>query len=134
MPFHISLRTDRPVLTITVDSPMIPDEIPVMIKEVGSWVERLDHPVYYVTDVTDVRLSLGDIMQAVQLATRGIKPLLHNPKIIEALVVTTDALTLMAARSINSYVFGNVKFKTFTTLDSALNYIDAKDASSITLE
>jgi len=113
---------------------MIPDEIPVMIEAVNSRVEQIDHPVYYVTDVSDVRLSLGDIMQAVQLAAQGFKPLLHNPHIVETLIVTTDAMTLMAARSINSYVFGNVKLKTFTTLDEALSYIDAKNASSVTLE
>jgi len=134
MPFHIDLRVDRPVLVITFDAPVKSDEIPAMITEVNSRLEHLDHPVYYVTNAGNVRLSLGDIMQAAQLAAQGIKPMLQSPNLIETLVVTTDSLTLMAARSINSYVFGNVKLKTFATLDEALAYVDTKDASSIKLE
>ena len=134
MPFHINLQTDRPVLLITFDAPVSSDEIPDMITEVSSWLERIDHPVYYVTDAGDVHLSLGDIMQAAQMAAQGNTAMLRSPNLIETLVVTTDSLTRMASRSINSYVFGNIKLKTFATLDEALAYVDAKDASSVTLE
>jgi len=134
MPFHFELYTDRPVLINIFEEHLEPEEIPAMVDELNAWLARLDHKVYYINVLGTTHLSLGDVMQGVQLAARGDASPLHHPNIIETLVITADPFILMAARTINSYVFGNVKLKTFTTLDEALSYIDAKNASSVTLE
>lgn len=124
MPFQFELCTDRPALVNHYGSHLDPGDIMAMAEELSGWLARLDHRVYYINNVGSTRLSLGDIMEGAQLAGRGAMPLLHHPKIIESLVVTTDAAVSMAARSINSSIFGYLKLKIFTTLDQALAYID----------
>ena len=128
MPFQFELHRDRPALVNHYGSYLDPGDIKAMAAELTAWLARLDRRVYYINNVGSTRLSLGDIMDGARLAGQGTAPVLRHPKIIETLVVTTDSVASMAAKNINSPLFGYLKLKVFTTLDEALGYIDGNES------
>lgn len=129
MPFNFELHTDRPILVNTSDLQGNSDEIAAMADEAKTWLDRLDHRVYYIINLGNTRLDLGNLMNSAEFAARGSAAPLHHPNIIEAMVVTTDPLIVMAAKSVNSYLFGNLHLRIFSTLDQALSYVGEKVTS-----
>jgi hypothetical protein len=130
MPFKFELHADRPVLMVTSELHANSDEIPALEDEAIDWLNRLDHRVFYIINLGDVKLSLGDLMESAQHAARGSTASLHHPNVIEPIVVTTDQMIVMAARSVNSYIFGRLKLKVVPTLNEALAYVDEKVADA----
>lgn len=124
MPFRFELHTERPILEFQITAPVSADEIPRMADQATAELGRLARPVYYVVKMGDMRLSLGDIILAARHAAQGISPPLHHMNIIENIMVTTDPMIAMAARSADSYLFGNLHFRIFDALDEALRYVD----------
>lgn len=126
MSYHFELYPGRPILENQVSVRFTADDIQRMAGEAREQLDGLEERVYYIINLGELQLNLGELMLAARYAAQGSSPPLHHPNIIENIVITTDPMIVMAARSVNSVVFGNLHLTVFGTLAEALDYIEAK--------
>lgn len=81
--------------------------------------------VYYIVDLTDAHLSVNDVIQGANLASRQTQVLKH-PKIRANLFITTSPLVSFAAKGMNSPAFGGIKIEVYSSTDEALAAIRAQ--------
>jgi hypothetical protein len=122
MSVKVELLPGEPILlqTPSEDYDYKIDGIPAM----DQTLEILDQqtkPVFYIIDMLKMTLSLDDMITAVSQATRQ-RALFQHPNIIENLFVTQSRMIDLAAKGMNSPIFGNVKIQVFPTVDEALAY------------
>lgn len=134
MAFKIELIAERPILLNNFVSYFEQGDILAMAEAANNILDTLDHRVYFVNAINGVKLTLGDIMEGAEMLARRRLPALNHRNNIETLVVTKDPMVIMAAKSMNSYVFGNVRLRTFDTLEEVFAYIDAKIVSKSVFE
>ncbi|MBN1311552.1 MAG: hypothetical protein JXB30_09045 [Anaerolineae bacterium] len=123
MNYKIEVVPNEPILMVdlykhysfTVDDP-------VATGECWKILDESDEPMFMIMDVTDLAISLDDLVQAANRDTHGEQPIYHHPKLQELLVVTRSKMIQIAVRGITSVAFGNVNAKAFGTVDEALAY------------
>jgi len=86
-------------------------------------LDQQSHPVFFIWNLSDVSLSLDDIIAGAGLATKQAKFFQH-PNIREAIVITKSRMLELASKGMDSPIFGNIKMRIFKTLDEALAYIE----------
>jgi hypothetical protein len=95
------------------------------LDQVIEYLDAADEPLYYVADVSGLKLDLPDMILTANQTARGSKAILHHPNLREFLVVTEAKLIELASRGLGSEVFGNVPVAVFQTLEEALAYARA---------
>jgi hypothetical protein len=83
-------------------------------------LEAVDEPVYWVVDVTQISISLDDIIASSNRGARGEEPLWHHPMIKEFIFVSPNMLVKLAAKGLNSEIFGNLNITVCDTLEQAI--------------
>ncbi len=122
MSFHVEQLDEEPIILITLSSDFDPyTEGDSLTDQILSLLDQQPEPVYYITDFSNIRLSLEQLLYVASFVARGEKPVLHHPKIRCAILVTSDAMLSMSAQGLDSAVFGNVHMEVFSSLDDALD-------------
>ena len=90
-----------------------------------SLFNSVSEPVVLILDVTQAEVELDGIMRGASSVYRGDSPLFRHPNVRQILQVSNNPAFEMAARGLDSEVFGDVKIEVFHTLKEALNYARA---------
>jgi hypothetical protein len=116
----------------------LPD-LPVLLRELGPDYKAAEHvsiihdedtalldaesaPIYYVVDMQQMTMGINDVFQAAQNTSAQLK-LLKHPNILEIIIITKSRMVELVARGMNSPLFGNISMKTFSTPESAFDYV-----------
>jgi hypothetical protein len=116
----------------------LPD-LPVLLREIGadykaygpnsSFYEEdialLDSeslPIYYVIDLRHFKISVNDMFDAARNTPEQLQLMRHR-NIIQTLLITQNRMMELAARGMNSPMFGNIALKPFPTVEAALDYV-----------
>jgi hypothetical protein len=92
------------------------------IESVLKTLDQQSEPVFYIIDAAEASISLDDIIASASLATKQFS-LFKHPNIRETLLVTQSQFTALAARGLNSPLFGHVHVLVFKTLQDALSHV-----------
>lgn len=123
MNYKIEVIPDEPIVLVAlyehysfaVDDPVATAEVRVILDKSGE-------PMFMIMDVTQLSLSLDDLVQSANRDARGEQPIYHHPKLLGLLIVTRSDMIRLAVRGITTVAFGNVNAKAFKTVDEALTY------------
>lgn len=107
------------ILTLSGSSSELKDREQERAKFV-SIIETVSEPVFLILDMSDADLSFDEIAEGASGAYRGDNPLFKLLNIRQILQVSTDPALELAAKGMNTEIFGNVEVKQFETLDEAL--------------
>lgn len=121
--YSVQILPDAPVILSTAfDTWRVSTDMTPFVEEFLSQIQQIDHPVYYIADLTAWQPNFNDVVMAANQSARSANAMLHHPMVREFLVVTDMRLVDLAAKGLNADVFGNVPVKVFQTLDDALAY------------
>jgi hypothetical protein len=81
-------------------------DLPDVIDGYLKMLEATDVPLFFISDMTDLHISLDGVIQAVDLASRGAAPVLHHPMSKALLVVTQSRMLELSTLGLRSKVFG----------------------------
>lgn len=110
------------VLSVVTEDWQLAD-LPGVIDGYLRLLEASDMPLFFISDLTNIHVSLDDVIQTVSLATRGPMPVLHHPMSKALLVVTQSKMLELSALGMRSRVFGGgIKAYVFKTRDEALAF------------
>ncbi len=112
------LEAENVILSV-VDGPIdnMVDDAP----KVEALFNAATKPFIHIVDITNAQFTLDSLTTVINQGSRQIKTLRH-PLVKEVVVVTNSTLAAMAARGMNSPIFGHIKTRTCKTLEEALEY------------
>ncbi len=122
MSIKIEKLPDEPIIVEHVDVDFsFKTEATQSIEMALNALDQQSEPVFYIIDATEARMSLDDIIASASLVTKQFALFKHQ-NIRETLLVTQSHVTALAAKGMNSPIFGHVKMRVFKTLPEALSY------------
>jgi hypothetical protein len=115
-------------------------ELPALVRIFGSDFKLIEHAIaineedeiildaqttklYYVVDVREVQLNFDDITRGASMAAHQFKNYRHQ-NVIENLMIVPNRLYDVAAQSLKSPMFGNLRLKTFYAIEDAFAHIE----------
>lgn len=123
MPYTVEKLPDEPILVVNSSRGEDPyGEMAEAIDGINQTLDEQPEPIYLILDMRTMTLSLDEIMEAAMLSARGRNAMLHHRNIRESIFILTDPLVRMAVRGLDSATFGQLKARTFETLDQAVAY------------
>ncbi len=95
--------------------------------EASALLDAQTSPVYYILDFSRLENPTMDgLVLAANRGARGAKPNLHHAMNRGTLIIIEGSpFSRLAAKGMNSNIFGNVKIRLFESLDEALDYVRA---------
>jgi hypothetical protein len=117
---------DEPIVIVTVTGD--PDDLSDSerdISQLRSLFDRISESVFLILDMTNAEVGFDGLLRGASNAYRGDNPTFRHPNIREILHVSDDPGLELAARGMDSEMFGNVKIHLFETLSEALAYARA---------
>lgn len=125
MPTYVEALPGEPILI--VHSEMSTDDLMKSTQEsIAIITEALDQqtePVFLISDVREITMSLEDIIQVMSAIARGQNPMVRHPNIRDYVtVLAADRLIRMATKGLESATFGKISVHMFDTLEDALAY------------
>jgi hypothetical protein len=123
MAVKIEMLPGEPILIQTLDKEFnfSTDGKPLLEKTIAT-LDAQSEPIFYIADMSEVDFSLDDMIGASNLVTRQVA-LFRHPKMREGIIITESWMMGLAAKGLNSPIFGNIKVKVFKTRDEALAYV-----------
>lgn len=85
-------------------------------------LEAQSEPIYLVYNTLEMAISLDDLIAGTDMIVRGDAPVIKDPHVREAILITTSDLFKLAARGVSNPIFGNISVKVFSTLEEGLAY------------
>ena len=89
----------------------------------------LEEPIYYIYDLSEAQLNLAEVVIGANRGAGSSSSTLRHPIVKEVLVITRSSLIKLAAKGLNTEVFGFVPVSVFETLDEALEYARSQIAA-----
>ena len=99
-------------------------------QEIGHILSTHPGPLFLVSDIRGMTLSLDDLLAAASLGSRGQAPIWHHPKIRGVYFISDSTIIKMAAAGLNSPTFGNTKTRVFASVEEALADIEQAVATA----
>lgn len=122
MSIKIEKLPNEPIIVEHVDTEFsFKTEANESIQIALSALDQQSEPVFYIIDATDAKMSLDDIIASASLVTKQFALFKHK-NIRETLLVTQSHFTALAAKGLNSPIFGHVNLRVFKTLEEALSH------------
>jgi hypothetical protein len=100
-------------------------DLPPAIDGVRQILDAANTPLFFVIDsLRQPAVNLPDVIMATNYTARLETPIFRHPNMRELLMVSQLKIVELAMKGLQSDVFGNIKVKTFQTLDEALVYAE----------
>lgn len=113
----VFIGTNRPEYSIAKDwAPGVVD-----MKRV---LDAQEKPLFWISDVRELKISLEDVVAAANMGGRGEEPIWHHPNIRGVYFISNSKMVELAARGMNTPMFGNTVVKVFDTVEKALEDIE----------
>ncbi len=125
MSFKIEMLPDEPIVVITLGEDFnVEADTPAISRQYIELVEAASQPVYLIIDFRPARkaLSVASIIAGANLSAKGEVPFFNHPLNKEVIWVATSEVMKMAAKGLNTDIFGKLKVSVFETLEEALSY------------
>ena len=124
MSYQVERLQDLPAIMAKFDEDDILSEIlEHLIEKVFAIFEASEEPLYYITDVRNLKMSFNDIMSSLQYTTRGSQAILKHPNMKQLVVISESKAIATTVKGLSSVSFGNINAIVFESLDAALQYV-----------
>jgi hypothetical protein len=125
--FTLEILPDGPTVLVTflADWRLNPDYDPFALAAANA-MSSLNQPAFLLIDFHLLQIGVEDVILGASRAARESGAVLKHPNFREFVVVRASTLIEVAARGLQSDMFGNVPVAIFPTLEEGLAYIKNK--------
>ncbi len=134
MSYTIRILPDEPIVIETLHSDFnLATEGGAAEAEMTALLESLQAPVYVIFDLHETSFGLDDLIAGANMLTRGVndtaprrgKPFFSHPNVRQLVMVSASPVIQLAAKGMNSPIFGHRDIKVVSTQEQALDYCRA---------
>ena len=117
---------DKPLAIFNPESVMgAVDQIVIVLQKLNEFFDSQHEKIFFMIDTRGVAVSFDTLARNLNIVNRQNHLFVH-PMIRETLVLTDNKMVTLAAKGLDSPVFGNVRVKVFSLMEDALNYVDSQ--------
>lgn len=121
--YHLEKLPDEPiVISVLHEDWDIESELSQIITELTAVFDTASQPLYFISDIVEISVDMQGMIAAANLVTRGDGALFQHPNLKVVLVVTQNKMLELAAKGVNSEVFGFAPTQVFTNREETLAY------------
>jgi hypothetical protein len=126
--YTVEKLPDEPIVYSWLSESWSASELPAVLDALAAIFDAADELLFYISSVGNISLKIEEVITSASLLARGTNALFHHPNIREILLVTEVKLVQLAAKGLDSDVFGNLPVKSFESEDEAFAYARAQIA------
>jgi len=120
--YSVEKLQDEPIVMVKLfEADRLEPSMPTTGAEVIAVLDAVSEPVFLILDMGNIRISLEHLVSSTSRAIR-VDQFLTHPNVREILDVTTNPMLRLAAKGMESKVFGRLKAQVFDTVEEALEY------------
>ncbi len=120
MSYRLDVLPNEPIFLLTLEKDYdMGKEAMTVIGDLKSLLDAANAPMTFILDVRAASMGLDDIVFGANAGTR-MTGIFKHPKVLKTIVVTGSRLIELAARGMNSPIFGHVKMDISKTLEEAM--------------
>jgi hypothetical protein len=130
MSYKLERLQDLPVLLLEFEGDAAFEELPLenALNEVFAALEAEQSPIYHIVDMRHLKMTFNDILNSIQIGTKGGKATLKHRNVRQLIVISESKAVATAVKGLNTITFGNINAIAFESLEPALNYVRANAA------
>ncbi len=123
MSFTVQMLPDAPALLLTLSAEYnLFTDFPKSYQSVSEVLDKACEPVYYIMDARAATFDMNIIIQAASSTSQSSQGTFHHPNVKGVLIVSPHDVIHVAAEGLRTDVYGNVRVRTFHSLDDALAF------------
>jgi hypothetical protein len=131
MPFTVEKLPEEPIVLVKIkvgDQKDFERDFPPLVQRIAELVAGIEGPIYRITDLTEVNISFGELVLAMQQEYRSEMPGTAADPRIQVVLVTSSKLIEVGAEGVPKSIHygGKQPPKIFPTMDEALAYARAE--------
>ena len=90
--------------------------------------DSFDGPLHVIRHVgPDVSMSISELIKTTSSITKGDEPIMKHPNMGKMAMVSSSNMMQLAAKGLNTEIFGFINMKIFEHLDDALAYVRSSE-------
>jgi hypothetical protein len=128
----VTTRVERiagePIIVVTIQGHLDAPIMQQIYGQVADLAAQIEGPVYRITDLRQMDLTLADMVEVIKEAGRGVPGSATDPRIVN-IFVGRSHMTRFAADMLRLRRFGSVYSVLMNTLEDALAYVRLKAAN-----
>lgn len=122
MSFSLEKLPDEPIIIGTIAGVGALDETSSFVNQLTSLLDNEPGPLYFIIDMSQYSLSLEEMLTGTNQTTRGSMAFHNHPNLAGTIIISSSRMVKLAAKGMNTELFGNVHVKVFETMDDALAF------------
>jgi len=124
MPYHINHHAESNIVVVDFDNLDVETELGPLNQSVWDLLDTQSQPVHVVYDITNTNMDFEEMMKAANFARSSSKtPTHHHPNIGKMVVVSKNKMIQLAAKGMDTVMFGNLKLAVAATQEEAVEII-----------
>ena len=122
--YHFEKLDDEPFLIFTAyNSYSMAEDAEESVKVTFDLLNHINEPIYYILDWQDIDpLNMEDVSVGAMSVALSQNPLFKHPKFLGIGFVTSSEILAMAAKGLDSELYGHIKIEIFDSVDDAVNF------------
>ncbi len=119
-PYTIDLLPDEPIIFQVMGKEyQVTKHLESSASEIGRLLDTASQPLALIVDLREVSLGLDDIIGGANAATR-MNGLFRHSNLRKTVLITSSRIIELAARGMNTPIFGHMKMEVSKTLEEAM--------------
>jgi hypothetical protein len=119
-PYTIDLLPDEPIIVQVMGKEyQVTKHLESSASEIGRLLDTASEPLTLIVDLREASLGLDDIIGGANAAAR-MSGLFKHPNLRKTILITSSRLIELAARGMNTPIFGHMKMEVSKTVEEAL--------------
>lgn len=129
MPVSVEKLAGEPIIVVTIKGHLDAEMMRAIYAEVAELSQGIAPPVYHITDVREMDVTLADMVEILKEASRGVAGSATDSRVANVFVGRSP-MSRFAADMLRLRRFGGVSTVLLSTLDDALAYVRLKTATT----
>lgn len=123
MRYTVERLPDSPIVVVIIGKDYsIGKDFPELAKTVDSKIDRDETGVYAIFNITEMKMSFGDLVIAMSNQSQKAPGALADPR-LNTIIVGSGELVKLGIQAFQQEQYGSLKFPLFTSVEDALKYV-----------
>jgi hypothetical protein len=124
MKYAIQQLDDVPAIMVTCYANFNPNtDLETVNRDTVKVLEDQPNPVFFVVNTLEANIDFDGMVLTASSTSREAGGVFHHPKVREVVFVTTNRMTEMGVKGMDSQAFGFTKIRIFSSIEEALDYV-----------
>lgn len=131
MGYELKLMEEDSILLTVFDSSFdVGGDGQKLMSEMKHYLDNASSPLYMLDDFLNMKMSFGDLVSALSMATRGDIAIMKHPNVRKLVIVSTNELLRLGGSALKQAQYGGLQADIYPSVDEAIAAIRKERAAA----